>query len=292
MALQTSGPISLLDIKNEFGGAVPHSLSEYYGAASGIPGSGQISFNQFYGKANIFSFNITSNKNDANLRTLALNAGWDGSAPVRATINSGVVISGSAAGNSTPAMRIDGSFPSGVTLINNGQIRGRGGIGGNAGSEPNLNGRNGARGGRALIVSVPVSINNQGIIGAGGGGGGGGGTGTSFSKSGTNYATGGGGGGGRSSNYNASGGVAPINSNYNGGSGIISSIGLGGSRVYINGAAYGGYGGNGGDIGANGGNAVRSSMASSGSGGPRGQAINGNGNVTWINTGTRLGVIV
>ena len=52
MPLQSSGPISLNDIAGEFGGSTPHSLSEYYGAASGIPGSGTISIGQFYGKAN------------------------------------------------------------------------------------------------------------------------------------------------------------------------------------------------------------------------------------------------
>lgn len=49
MALQTSGAISLANIASEFGGSAPHSLSEYYGAASGIPASGQISIGNFYG---------------------------------------------------------------------------------------------------------------------------------------------------------------------------------------------------------------------------------------------------
>ena len=53
MALQTSGAISLQDIQNEFGGSHPISLSEYYGVASGIPSSGQISVSQFYGKSGI-----------------------------------------------------------------------------------------------------------------------------------------------------------------------------------------------------------------------------------------------
>lgn len=47
--LQSSGPISLLDIANAFGGSAPHSLSEYYGVAGGIPGSGSISLGNFYG---------------------------------------------------------------------------------------------------------------------------------------------------------------------------------------------------------------------------------------------------
>ena len=53
MALQSSGAISLQDIQNEFGGSHPISLSEYYGVASGIPSSGQISMNQFYGASGV-----------------------------------------------------------------------------------------------------------------------------------------------------------------------------------------------------------------------------------------------
>lgn len=49
MALQTSGPISLNDIAAEFGGTVPHALYEYYSAAAGIPSSGTISIDDFYG---------------------------------------------------------------------------------------------------------------------------------------------------------------------------------------------------------------------------------------------------
>jgi hypothetical protein len=55
MTLPTSGAISLDDIQNEFGGANPISLSEYYDAASGIPASGTISINDFRGKSNILS---------------------------------------------------------------------------------------------------------------------------------------------------------------------------------------------------------------------------------------------
>lgn len=49
MTLQASGQISLLDIQNEFGGSNPIQLNEYYGVASGIPTSGQISLSNFYG---------------------------------------------------------------------------------------------------------------------------------------------------------------------------------------------------------------------------------------------------
>lgn len=49
MALQSSGPISLADIEGEFGGSGSISLSEYYGAADGVPASGTISMSDFYG---------------------------------------------------------------------------------------------------------------------------------------------------------------------------------------------------------------------------------------------------
>lgn len=52
MALPSSGTLSLSDIASEFGGSTPHSLSEYYGAASGIPSSGTISISDFYGASN------------------------------------------------------------------------------------------------------------------------------------------------------------------------------------------------------------------------------------------------
>ena len=51
MVLQSSGAISLYNIQTEFGGSTPISMSEYYGAASGIPSSGAISFSNFYGKS-------------------------------------------------------------------------------------------------------------------------------------------------------------------------------------------------------------------------------------------------
>ena len=51
MALPNSGAISLQDIQNEFGGSNPIGINEYYGVASGVPASGTISFDDFYGKS-------------------------------------------------------------------------------------------------------------------------------------------------------------------------------------------------------------------------------------------------
>lgn len=63
MAIQTTGPISIQDIVNEFGGTAPHSLSEYYaggpfvpsgtsGVSGAIPTTGLISLSLFYGASN------------------------------------------------------------------------------------------------------------------------------------------------------------------------------------------------------------------------------------------------
>ena len=91
MALGT-GQLSLGDIAGEYGGSAPHALSEYYDKGN-APGSGEIQIHaDFNGTANVFVFAISSNASQVNLRTLAVNAGWDESSPVSATINSGVII--------------------------------------------------------------------------------------------------------------------------------------------------------------------------------------------------------
>ena len=52
MAVKASGSLSFqTDIVGEFLGTAPHSLSEYYDAATGIPASGAISFSDFYSKS-------------------------------------------------------------------------------------------------------------------------------------------------------------------------------------------------------------------------------------------------
>ena len=45
-----TGQASFLDIQNTFGGSNPIAMTEYYGAATGIPASGQISVNDFRGQ--------------------------------------------------------------------------------------------------------------------------------------------------------------------------------------------------------------------------------------------------
>ena len=166
--------ITLQDVNVELGlsPTAPISLNDAaVRTLFGVP-SGPISLSDGHGKANVFTFNITTNQTNANLRTLALNAGWNGTVHVTCTINGGVVCSGNTVGNSTAAFTINGSFPAGVRLVNNGSIRGRGGNGGGGGGVTG-NGGGGGTGGRALLASVAVTVDNNATIGAGGGGGGG-----------------------------------------------------------------------------------------------------------------------
>ena len=58
MALPVSGEISLDDVQTEFGGTNPIAISEYYGAAVGVPASGEISLSDFHGTSAILSGDI------------------------------------------------------------------------------------------------------------------------------------------------------------------------------------------------------------------------------------------
>ena len=52
MTLQSSGAISLNDVQTEHGGSNPIGINEYYGVAPGVPSSGTISLDDFYGTSN------------------------------------------------------------------------------------------------------------------------------------------------------------------------------------------------------------------------------------------------
>lgn len=256
------------------------------------------------GAAGAFEFTISTTQVDANLRTLAIAAGWDQSSEVIATIASGVWVNGSVAGNSTPALTIDGSWPGGVTLVNNGYIVGRGGNGYNGNPSAYTTTQ---AGGRALSVTTPVTIDNLGTI-AGGGGGGHGSSNASYCRdcemgesSGCAQVGGSGGGGGRSNtSYNSSGGTPATDGGVTGNAGAAgtsSAFGNGGAGVSTSSCgsctcSVSSYaGGNGGDWGASGTLPINLSGAYYylGAGG---EAVNGNANVTWATVGTRLGTIV
>ena len=51
MTTPCSGPISFSNIQTEFGGAHPIRMTEYYGVAAGVPGSGAIALSHFYCKS-------------------------------------------------------------------------------------------------------------------------------------------------------------------------------------------------------------------------------------------------
>lgn len=247
----------------------------------------------FYGKKNQYIVDITTNQVNANLRTLAVNAGWNQSTLLTMTIETGVIFSSNSTG--TPALTVNGSFPGGVQLINKGTIVAMGGNGGNGGGFFDCNcgigrysGAPGGGGGTGIVVSVPISIDNaDGTIAGGGGGGGGGGAGAA---SGPRYG-GGGGGGGRSSaaaNSGGGGGGANLSTGAPGGTGgpgTYSSPGNGGGAGGGN-AGAGGVGGAWGSSGAVGGSGFQP-----GGGGAGGQAVVGNGNINWIATGNRFGGI-
>jgi hypothetical protein len=294
MTLPASGPISLNNVNVELGlsGTTTISMNQATVRTLFAVPSGAISMSDGYGKSNQFAFTISSNQTDANLRTLALNAGWPGVSKVIATLGSGVQISSTS--TAIPALTINGSFPNGIEFINNGVIVGRGGAGGGGAIDPSgtfataFAGSGGA-GGTGLSVSVAVTINNaSGTISGGGGGGGGGGLKSANDP--PENAPGGGGGGG---NGFGTGGV--INPPFPFGSPVAGSAGgqLGGGAGGTGSPGTGpnGEGGTGGSFAGSGSTGGPGEYPAGAPGGAGGAAISGNSNITYISTGTRYGSI-
>lgn len=290
MTLPASGAISLNDVNVELGLSGTTSINMNQATVRTLFGiaSGAIAMSDGYGKSNEFAFTISSNTTNANLRTLALAAGWPGTAKVVATINSSIFVSSTSTG--TPALTINGSFPGGVSLINNGTIQGQGGGGGNGGGAAQA-GFAGSAGGLALSVTVAVTLTNNNRI-AGGGGGGGGGGGAQFTSGKTEFNVGGCGGGGGLGGNGGSGGTGgfgnPPAKGENGSSGSQTTAGSGG--VGGNGTA-GGAGGSYGSAGSTGSTTTPGTPRAGGSGGAAGGCITGNSNITYLATGTRNGGI-
>lgn len=305
MTLPSSGQISISQINSEFGRG--NNLNAYRGTTwytdaggSGTFPSGAISMSDFWGKratSPTFSFTISSNQTNADLRSLAVSAGWNQSSQLVATIASGVYISSNSTG--TAGLTVTGAFPNGVTLNNSGTIVGMGGAGGKG----QMNGTTGGAGGTALLAQTAVTVNNSGIIAGGGGGGGGGGYRSSpqFKAPSIGFSGGGGGGGRSSAAANSSGGArgdvwgvdGSIYYGNAGGSGTVSGAGGGGSPAYGYTSNYGGNGGDWGSGGASGSSGgAYDLVAAATSGGAGGNAVSGNGYITWTATGTRYGGIV
>lgn len=168
MTLPASGAISMSQVNTELGVATTTTSSLNDSAVRTLFGkaSGTISMSDGYGKANQFNGAIASNQTNLNLRTWALANGWNGSSAAVITINSGAYVYSTSTG--TPGLTIDGSWPAGVTLVNNGFIMGKGGDGG---GWP-LAQMSGYNGGNAISLGVNCTITNNSYIGGGGGGGG------------------------------------------------------------------------------------------------------------------------
>lgn len=315
MTMVSSGPISIggsattgglnQSINIELGRSATASSNLNESALrtlAGVP-SGAIALSNFYGKSSGFAFTISTNQSNANLRTLAVSAGWNQTQAVIATINPGVQIRSTAVG--TPALTINGSWPGGVRLNNNGVIIGQGGTGGQGANGvgyppsqfgPNYKGQDGFAGGTALTASVPVTIQNNGTIGGGGGGGGGSGF---YEFCGSNF-PGGGAGGGAGFGPGGIRGRDIVNPSTTptGSPGGQLTGGAGGPAVGFVPQSFGGAGGSagaGGAIGPAGGSNYCPNTNDYGnnisSGGAAGPAVTGNGFISWAAFGTRLGPI-
>ena len=265
MALPSSGAIRAgADVNVELGNSSTTQISlgqasvrSLYGVASGairLAADG-------YGKSGGFSATISTNQQELNLRTWALANGWNGTSAATITVGSNVYIWSSSI--TIPGLTINGSWPAGITVINNGFIMGKGGNGGQ-----NNNGTTTAaqNGGSAISLGVNASITNNSYIGGGGGGG----AHSNYSEMAAGSGGGAGGGSG-GTGYNDAGGVAG-----GGAGGSVGNSGSNGSVGYSElGGAYGTYfyynggGGGGGRIFPGTGGAVSAAAAERWCRGPR-----------------------
>jgi hypothetical protein len=277
MALNPSGAISLggstagqsINLENGQPATAQVSLNDAaVRSLAGVPTGVIIMPTDFYGKANLFTFSISTNASNVNLRSAAISAGWPGSGAVSATINPGVTIHSTSTGGY--ALTIDGSWPGGISLTNNGTIVGAGGSGGAGGTQPARNGIPGTSAGAGILASVPVTIDNASGIIAGGGGGGGGGAATN-ARGGSFGGVGG-------------GGVA-----FGAPNGTLTTGGAGGDGSGAQPGGVGGVGGGYASTGGVGGGPPNGFGGVGGAGGAGGNSLSGNPLVTFPALGTIYG---
>lgn len=118
-----------------------------------------------------FSATISTNQADLNLRTWALANGWDGTSAATITLDTNTYIY---ATTTSAALTINGSWPGGVTFVNNGYVMGLGGKGGGGSYNGSTYTRNVGltAGSDAISLGLSCTIANNSYIGGGGGGGG------------------------------------------------------------------------------------------------------------------------
>lgn len=188
MAVKSSGSLAMTDIVNEFGGAAPHSLNEYYGVASGVPTSGTIAFDDFYGTSAVISLAYPAGDHQkVNLQTWVTGLGHSVPNNFAITILPGTTFWSNDIG--VPALTT-GNLGT-LILNNNGIIMGKGGdsvqynipdgfrkeTGSNWGFTLTAAGWRSnivtpaQNGGPALSVNCTATINNSGYIAGGGAGG-------------------------------------------------------------------------------------------------------------------------
>jgi hypothetical protein len=181
-ALQASGAISFQDIEEQYtpGSNLPsRTLTEFYlggslvranagnnsstNMSAGVPASGTISFNDFYGKERAFKKTFSDGDTNQSANTI-FGDDFAVDYPKQFAIGSGHTIGSTNPSNA--ALTIETNGVGSITITNGGSIEGAGGAAGSAGGD-------------ALEVagSVAVTLVNNGTIKAGGGGGGAGGAG-------------------------------------------------------------------------------------------------------------------
>lgn len=202
MALPGSGAISLSQVNTELGLAATTAISLNQTNVRNLAGvaSGQISMSNLHGKSSLWTLDFgTNNYTDLNLRSVGDAWGFNGTQKKIKFRFAGYIDASSTA---VPAIEI-GSWPSDVNIeleIYGGQVRGRGGIGGNGQAAGGTAAVAGGAGGPAIKATYAVAGGltitlNGGSVAAGGGGGGGGARGYVGGENNTYYAGGKGGNG-------------------------------------------------------------------------------------------------